>query len=71
MVGPDTYDPKAELQEMISVTKRQKPPSGILVSAADPKLMQEGIDSAVAAGIPVVTIDAFSSKQAYSLHRHQ
>jgi hypothetical protein len=37
-------------------------PAGILLSAADPALMREAIDSVVAAGIPVVTIDADSPK---------
>jgi len=33
-------------------------PAGILVSAADSKLMTPEIDKAIAAGIPVITIDA-------------
>lgn len=62
MVGPETYDPKAEKDEILAVIHRQIPPAGILVSAADPELMREGIDAAAAAGIPVVTIDADSPK---------
>ena len=60
MVGPESYDPKAEREELLSATRRQVKPSGILVSAADPKLMADVIDTAVASGIPVITIDADS-----------
>ena len=62
MVGPDTYDAKAEREEFLSLIQRKIPPSGILVSAADPELMREAINSATAAGIPVVTIDSDSPK---------
>lgn len=60
MVGPENYDPKAEKEEFLKAVHRQPPPSGILVSAADPVLMRDAIDSAVSAGIPVITIDADS-----------
>jgi ribose transport system substrate-binding protein len=62
MVGPETYDPKAEKEEFLSVVHRQIPPAGILVSAADPELLREAIDAAAAAGIPVITIDSDSPK---------
>jgi len=62
MVGPETYDPKAEKDEFVKAAHRQIVPAGMLVSAADPGLMQDAIDSAVAAGIPVITIDADSPK---------
>jgi ribose transport system substrate-binding protein len=62
MVGPDTYDPKAEKEELLKLPQRKIPPAGILVSAADPELMREAIDAVAAAGIPVVTIDADSPK---------
>ena len=62
MVGPETYDPKAEKEEFLSAIHRQVPPAGILVSAADPELMRDAIDSAAAAGIPVITVDADSPK---------
>ena len=62
MVGPDTYDPKAEKEVLQDLTKRPITPAGILVSAADPELMREAIDSVVAAGIPVITIDSDSPK---------
>lgn len=60
VVGPATYDPKAEKEELLKVVHRQNAPSGILVSAADPSVMRDAIDSAAAAGIPVITIDADS-----------
>src|SRR4051812_4904480 len=55
-VGPDEYDPKAERDAFEkAITKK---PTGILVSAADAKLLTESIDKAIAAGIPVITIDS-------------
>ncbi|HEV3199532.1 MAG TPA: substrate-binding domain-containing protein [Bryobacteraceae bacterium] len=56
MVGPDTYDPKAEAEAFRDVVSKK--PSGILVSVADPTVMKDPIDAAVAQGIPVITIDA-------------
>ena len=55
-VGPNTYDPKAEreaLQEAV-----QKKPSGILLAVTDPALLKDDIDKAIAAGIPVITLDS-------------
>jgi len=57
-VGPDTYDPKAQQVEFERVAKLN--PSGILVSPDNPELMKPDIDAAIAAGIPVVTIDTDS-----------
>ncbi len=62
MVGPETYDPKAEKEELLGVVRRQLQPAGILVSAAEPELLREAIDSAAAAGIPIITIDSDSPK---------
>ena len=62
MVGPETWDPKAEKEEFLNVVHRKIPPAGILVSAADPELLRDAIDAASAAGIPVVTIDSDSPK---------
>src|SRR3954467_7393252 len=50
MVGPDTYDSKAEKEEFQRVVSRK--PSGILVSVADPQILGSDIDAAVKAGIP-------------------
>ena len=55
-VGPNAYDPKAEreaLQEAV-----QKKPTGILLAVTDPALLKEDIDKAIAAGIPVITLDS-------------
>ena len=55
-VGPNSYDPKAEreaLQEAV-----QKKPTGILLAVTDPALLKEDIDKAIAAGIPVITLDS-------------
>jgi ribose transport system substrate-binding protein len=61
-VGPDTYDPKAEVEEFRRVLAQQPQPAGILVSASDPELMRPEIDRAIAQGIPVITIDSDSPK---------
>ena len=37
MVGPETYDPKAEKEALLAAVHEQIPPAGILVSAADPE----------------------------------
>lgn len=54
--GPDTYDPKAEQQAFEQAV--QSKATGILVSVADPALMKDDIDRAIAAGIPVITVDS-------------
>ena len=56
MVGPDTYDAKAEVEEFRNAAAKK--PAGILVSAADPNLMKDAIDAAIGQGIPVITVDA-------------
>ena len=56
VVGPDTYDPKAELTELHNAIAAK--PSGILISVADASVLQSEIDAAVNAGIPVITMDS-------------
>lgn len=56
MVGPDTYDPKAEHEEFRATMAKK--PAGILVSVSDAKLLQPDIDAAIAQGIPVITMDS-------------
>jgi len=56
MVGPDKYDVNGQREQFRSAVAKK--PAGILVSAADPELLKSDIDAAVAAGIPVVTIDS-------------
>lgn len=58
VVGPDTYDPKAERDQLRETLTKK--PTGIAISAGDANLMKPEIDSAIAQGIPVVTIDADS-----------
>jgi ribose transport system substrate-binding protein len=56
LVGPDSYDAKAERDEFHRIAALK--PAGILVSPADAALMTPDIDAAVDAGIPVITIDS-------------
>lgn len=60
MVGPDSYDPQAEASQFREVIAKK--PAGILVSAADPNVLQGPIDEAISQGIPVIAIDADSPK---------
>jgi len=55
-VGPDDYDPKAEQAAFEKALGKK--PTGILVSAADAKLLKDSIDRAIGAGVPVLTIDS-------------
>ncbi len=59
MVGPDTYDPQAERDELQKIVNGGKA-AGILVSAADSQLLKPVIDAAIAKGIPVITMDSDS-----------
>jgi ribose transport system substrate-binding protein len=56
MRGPDTFTPTVEVDEFRAAVARK--PAGILVSVADPSLMGPEINRAIAAGIPVITIDS-------------
>jgi ribose transport system substrate-binding protein len=56
MAGPDTYDTKAEHDEFQRAVGQK--PAGILISAADAGLMAPDINSALAQGIPVITMDS-------------
>src|SRR5271163_3568433 len=55
-VGPNSYDPKAERDAIDQAV--QKKASGILLGVTDPALLKDSIDKAVAAGIPVITMDS-------------
>ncbi len=57
-VGPDSYDPKREVEEFRRVLAQRPAPAGILVSPSDPALMKPEIDRAIGQGIPVITIDS-------------
>ncbi len=54
--GPDGYDSQAELDEFNKAVAAK--PAGILISVTDAALMSSAIDNAIAAGIPVITIDS-------------
>jgi len=56
MDGPSTFDPQAEVQAFRAAVGKK--PAGILVSVADANLMTPEIDSAISAGVPVITIDS-------------
>jgi ribose transport system substrate-binding protein len=56
VVGPDGYDAQSELAELQKAIAAK--PSGILISVADVSVLQPGIDAAVSAGIPVITMDS-------------
>jgi ribose transport system substrate-binding protein len=56
MRGPSSLNAKQEVEEFQAMAARH--PAGILVSAADPSLIGPEIDKALAAGIPVITIDS-------------
>jgi ribose transport system substrate-binding protein len=54
--GPQTYDPKGERDALDQAI--QKKATGILLAVTDPALLKDSIDKAIAAGIPVITIDS-------------
>jgi len=58
MVGPDSFDPKAEHEAFQRVLAEKIKPMGIMVSVADPAVIQPDIDAAIGQGIPVITVDS-------------
>ena len=56
VVGPENYDPQAELAEFQKAVAAK--PAGILITVADEGVLGPAIDAAVGAGIPVITIDS-------------
>jgi ribose transport system substrate-binding protein len=54
--GPQTFDPKAERDALDQAV--QKKATGILLDVTDAALLKDSIDKAVAAGIPVITVDS-------------
>ena len=56
LVGPETFSPEEEKQAFRSAVAKK--PAGILVSPSDPKLLIDDINAAIAAGIPVITVDS-------------
>ena len=58
LIGPQGYQPNAELVTFRQAVEEQ--PTGICLSAARPEIFKEQIDKAIAAGIPVICVDADS-----------
>ncbi len=56
VAGPDNYDPQSELTEFQKAVAAK--PAGILVSVSDAAVLQPEIDTAMNAGVPVITIDS-------------
>ena len=56
VVGPGGFDAQAELAELQKAVAAK--PAGILISVANASLLGPGIDAAVDAGVPVITIDS-------------
>jgi ribose transport system substrate-binding protein len=65
LMGPQNFDPKAERDALDQAV--QKKATGILLDVTDVELLKDGIAKAIAAGIPVITIDsdAPSSKRLF------
>jgi ribose transport system substrate-binding protein len=59
VVGPANYDPQAELAELQKAVGAK--PAGILISVADASVLEPGIEAAIQAGIPVITMDSDAS----------
>lgn len=56
VVGPGGYDAQAELDALQKAVAAK--PGGILISVADAAVLQPGINAAIDAGVPVITIDS-------------
>lgn len=56
LIGPDVYDAKSELAEFKRIMGNK--PSGVLISPGDSAVLRPEIDAAVAAGVPVITVDS-------------
>jgi len=54
--GPQNYDPQAERAAIDKAVAGKA--TGILLAVTDPALLKDSIDKAVAAGIPVITMDS-------------
>jgi ribose transport system substrate-binding protein len=54
--GPQNYDAKAERDALDEAVRKKA--TGILLSVTDASLLKDSINKAIAAGIPVITIDS-------------
>jgi ribose transport system substrate-binding protein len=56
LVGPENFDPQAELAALqLAIAAK---PTGILISVSEANTLQPEIDKAISAGIPVITFDS-------------
>lgn len=55
-MGPQNYDAKAERDALDEAVRKKA--TGILLSVTDAALLKDSINKAIAAGIPVITIDS-------------
>ena len=62
VVGPETYDPQAQKEAFQKIMASKTPPAGIMISVADPDVLRDAIDGAIAKGINVITIDSDAPK---------
>lgn len=56
IAGPQNFDPKAEREALDQAIQRKA--TGILLDVTDVAQFKDGIEKAIAAGIPVITIDS-------------
>jgi ribose transport system substrate-binding protein len=56
VTGPQSYDPKGERDALDEAVRKKA--TGILISVAETAVLKDSIDKAVAAGVPVITIDS-------------
>ena len=54
--GPQNYDPKAERDALDEAVRKKA--TGILLAVTDAAVLKDSIDKAIAAGIPVITLDS-------------
>ena len=56
VAGPQNFDSQAELQALTEAVRAK--PNGILISVSDAAVLQDEINKAIDAGIPVITFDS-------------
>jgi ribose transport system substrate-binding protein len=56
LTGPEKFDPQEQLRAFQKVVESK--PSGIMISVTRPELLQDAINTAIAQGIPVITVDS-------------
>ena len=58
MVGPPGPDAKEQADTLAEIVSKK--PAGVLIAPAEPDALKSGIDAAVDAGVPVITVDTDS-----------